>query len=276
MLVYKYTRFKHAESILRGVLAFPRSNQLNDPFESSIESTLASLRGDFQKISYLEREPGRAVRLGGVIHPDFINTAWDDARSKREHNAQVDAHNQAMRENLSHLEWCRDNLGICSLAKSCEDVVMWAHYGQNGTGICIGFKFEDSPIATFRPSDERLRDHSDLFAPTSVKYEASRPSYAGKSAKDYVRTAFFTKYARWSYEEEVRLLRPLSACRLSHDDVALYDIPVVCIFDVVLGANASDANARLVSEEMRKLPNARLRRVRVLANEYKLVAGAVK
>jgi hypothetical protein len=274
MLAYKYTRSRNVTSILaRGTLAFPLSHELNDPFESSIESSLEFLRNDSRSILPFERDPVRRVRVGYI--EDFaVNPSWDEAESKRRHNQVVETHNAELRKALAELEWCRENLGICSMAQACDDVVMWAHYGDNGTGICVGFDFSGTDVESFTSRDPHLKDHRGIFGPSKVTYQESRPPYAGKSPSDYVRSAFLTKYSRWGYENEVRLIRPLADCDCS-GPVPLHGIPRECLRQVVFGIRTGSVTEAITRRALEDLPSVALFRVRHAQHRYKLELEAL-
>ena len=271
MLHYKYTRAAHLKSILEGgFMAFPLFRQLNDPFESSIESTLSYLRNDVRELLPIEKAPTvwLPLRPGGVRMDNF-NDYWSKAEPKRQHNAEVRRHNDFVQEALQHLSWCRDNIGICSLTTQPDDVVMWAHYAGNGTGVCIGFDLETSEFTDYAPPDEQLAGHANLFAPVSVRYEASRPRYSMSDKQTYVRAAFFTKYDRWSYEREVRLIRPISACTRT-GPVPLFRFPRDSIREVNIGAAAHESLLAQIRTLVADLPEVTIRRVRVASDDYRI------
>lgn len=75
------------------------------------------------------------------------------------------------------------------------DILMWSHYAQNHTGICVQYCLPK----TITESDKELLTVSRL---ANVNYVES-----GDITKEmYVSKAFFTKSMEWEYEDEVRLL----------------------------------------------------------------------
>lgn len=86
--------------------------------------------------------------------------------------------------------------GICCFSKKNADLLMWSHYADSHTGICLGFDVKKDPgFFTF---------------PINVNYQDAYPkidiSEEG-NYKVYVNTLMSTKYSEWSYEEEVRIMK---------------------------------------------------------------------
>lgn len=75
------------------------------------------------------------------------------------------------------------------------DTLMWSHYAQNHTGICVQYCLPKS----ITEADKELLTVSRL---ANVHYAST-----GDVTKDMsLRQAFFTKSKKWEYEDEVRLL----------------------------------------------------------------------
>ena len=74
---------------------------------------------------------------------------------------------------------------------------MWSHYGDRHRGICLGFDVDDS-IKIVKYSSRRLS----LLRPNSAS-TIDPP----EEVKDLLLT---TKFDRWSYEDERRLIEPLT------------------------------------------------------------------
>ena len=89
------------------------------------------------------------------------------------------------------------SLGVICFGKHWKSPVMWAHYAQSHTGVCLGFDVPDDK-------------------PRQVVYEPERINWAVDLAKpirgvdtSLLEKVITTKYAQWAYEEEWRLFAKL-------------------------------------------------------------------
>ncbi|MCI2809082.1 DUF2971 domain-containing protein [Eoetvoesiella caeni] len=94
-------------------------------------------------------------------------------------------------------EWI-DSLGVLCLTTEKHDLLMWAHYANNHSGICIGFDSDYEPFRDAKP----------------VQYSERRPSLSPDSrydSGDLLQAALLTKSSHWSHENEWRVIkRPVS------------------------------------------------------------------
>jgi hypothetical protein len=84
----------------------------------------------------------------------------------------------------------------CSL--NWESPAMWAHYGDKHSGICIGIEVEDSLVSEINYTDEKI----------NVEFGTHMPNH-GLSV-ELLNRVLLTKATCWSYENERRLLAPLT------------------------------------------------------------------
>ena len=91
--------------------------------------------------------------------------------------------------------------GILSLTTKRGDLLMWAHYAEKGTGLCVGF---DETAAIFVESSF---SGTQLIGINPVRYSSDRPTIDGRpEAERFVEMAL-TKSKDWEYEQEVRCIR---------------------------------------------------------------------
>jgi hypothetical protein len=93
-----------------------------------------------------------------------------------------------------------NRLGIICMGKHWSSPVMWAHYADNHSGVCLGFDVEDDKAKQMLYQPERLKLPLDLTLP-----------YAGLTTETIERI-LTTKYSQWSYEEEWRVWSSLEEC----------------------------------------------------------------
>lgn len=267
-LCFKYVRPDAISSIVRdGTLLLKRAHELNDPFESSIEAAIAYTK-PVKSVGWMDRKVTRA-RVGPFYEAVQINES-DDVERKRQERKNDIGHNEALQGTQRLLQWSRENLGICSFTRIESDPVMWAHYAGNGTGACIAFDLTHPFFMSYTFETPPLSHHPDLFRPQAIAYRKNRPSYSGLSSIQYVRTAFLSKYERWEYEQEVRLLRPLSVCTVTAAGLTLMSFPREAIRRIVLGAATAKSTAAEVRSYIADLSRVGLYRATTVADTYEL------
>jgi len=278
-IAYKYTRPQHLESFLaQGRFAFPSVAQLNDPFESSVDAVLRDLeklRSDFKNIPLHARNPVVKVKYFGTGVSDVaINPDFDDHNERirfhnqdvKKRNEQVDQQNDRIQKGITLLEEFRASVGVLSLTTNPKDVVMWAHYGSNGAGACIGIDLSHPALGTYIPHSEHLKPHKHLFMPIDLGYSKVPPICDGDEPAECVYKAFFTKFERWSYEEELRILRPISECLA--DRAPLFAFPTSLIREIIIGHAATDDTQTRAINLASRLPNVSVKRARVRRDSY--------
>lgn len=90
-----------------------------------------------------------------------------------------------------------DTYGLLSLSHHWRSPLMWAHYAQNHTGVCLGF---DIP-------DEAPREIQYTDLPKTLPIDLALP-FGGRTFDD-IQTVLAAKSSGWAYEEEWRLFSKL-------------------------------------------------------------------
>jgi hypothetical protein len=92
----------------------------------------------------------------------------------------------------------RSKLGICSFSDSYSNAAMWAHYSDQCSGICVGYR-----------TASLLSGLDDEYSLVRIQYAESSPMLTSEDAKDLYRSAcklLSFKNGGWEYEREWRLL----------------------------------------------------------------------
>ena len=89
------------------------------------------------------------------------------------------------------------SLGVLCFGQHWKSPVMWAHYAQSHTGVCLGFDVPDHLPKKVIYEPERIKWAVDLKHPVR-----------GLSA-ELLEQVITTKYAAWAYEEEWRVFAKL-------------------------------------------------------------------
>lgn len=112
---------------------------------------------------------------------------------------------QSNKESRQKFNWLYEHwvktLGFISMSETWSNPLMWAHYGKNHTGVCLGIDVPDGKAIKVSYEPSRLQMVLDL-----TKLETAID-------EGIIRTVATTKYKEWEYEREWRLLE-----RLEHSD----------------------------------------------------------
>ena len=125
--------------------------------------------------------------------------------------------------------------GICCFSKKNADLLMWSHYADCHTGICLEFDVKKDPgFFTF---------------PINVHYQDAYPKIdisEEDKYKEYVITLMSTKYLEWSYEEEIRIMK---------DSNKAYSFKPSALVSVIFGCKVDDAVIEEVKHVVEANPN---------------------
>ena len=91
-------------------------------------------------------------------------------------------------------------------SKSWHDSLMWSHFGDRHRGVCLGFDVSDSIVKPidYRPERLPLNEWKHLDLPNPPK--------------DVTQHLLTTKFARWIYEKEQRVIVSLSGIKPEEKD----------------------------------------------------------
>jgi hypothetical protein len=129
------------------------------------------------------------------------------------------------------------DVGVFSMAGDPRSILMWSHYGQNHTGICIQLEIAHDPRA--------------FALSVAIDYEDKYPilNYLNPDWGSEVRQVITTKHPGWSYEKEWRIIHMNGA------NSYYYFKPAV-VSRIILGSRISQENVdvikRLLSERQVK------------------------
>jgi len=162
-----------------------------------------------------------------------------------------------------------DNLGVLSLSRTENNLLMWSHYADEGKGIVIGFDDEHSFFKQQNLAGRSTR-------PIPVVYTNKRSKIVPDEDR-YYEKLLCEKPRDWAYEEEERLFRVFlsKGDSLTKDaygmDVILTDLPKTAIKAVYLGYSISEQTktrtlAAIKSNEIL----CKIFQARVSLDEYKI------
>lgn len=186
--LYKYRAYsaRALEMLIRQELYFAAPRSLNDPYDCRI-NVRESLSGAIQ----------RAQDSGN-----------QEFRQKLEVLRKIENVYERIDADLA-------GLGVLSLAKSADNVLMWSHYAENHTGFCAGFQLSEK--FTTHKNDEQIIGASDVSYADSNPFIDYFEEIAASGSKteweDFWQSLFsmgmVVKSQHWQYEQEVRVLRKM-------------------------------------------------------------------
>lgn len=121
------------------------------------------------------------------------------------------------------------SLGVICFGKHWKSPVMWAHYAQSHTGVCLGFDVPDDK-------------------PKQMVYEPERIKWAVDHAKpirgidaNLLEKVITTKYTQWAYEEEWRLFAKLEDPDPTNGEYYLNFGPDLTLRQIIVGARCPNS-----------------------------------
>jgi hypothetical protein len=243
------------------LLRFTQSGSFNDPFECLPAWDLGNVSQDFieqflvgKTVLYADK-PYHKRRKAEAHKRSYVR------RSLREDPKSIqELLTSQARQSADRVS------GALSLAGSWNASPMWAHYCDNHLGLAIGIATNSS---FFRHSSGNL-----VYR---VDYSTHRPTVDPRCIHDtgYIGKMFFgMKDARWSYENEFRVVRPLiQATKVAGNDardnpICLFEVPKQTITEVVVGLHATDGFIGEVARLCIDLPNVKLYRIKIGLDTY--------
>jgi Protein of unknown function (DUF2971) len=241
--------------ILAGEIKFTPIRELNDPSElqpnvipEDVRESLSRLRNDGYSdddISDLHQQEQLLQRLA----PSFL--AIGAPATKEQATAII---RSSFYDNLPALERILARtaeeislkIGVLCLTRRNDSLPMWAHYAAGATGLVVEFRNLDD---VFRGDETGV-----LSQPTAVRYEREQLGISFDPRSH--RSLFFSKFPDWSYEEEVRVVLPLSDCRQTKNSASrlhIYDVPKEHVARVILGWRAAPSIVDKVTAFVRSI-----------------------
>lgn len=189
--LFKYYSHLNKDYFLNPNLKICCTKNLNDPFESKVDSELTKL---------------------------MLSKSKPVARKKNVLDLSEVIKQIQMEESL-------EQLGVISLTETPRNILMWSHYANQHKGLCIGYKsdiFDELKSKTH----ENLPT---LFTPEKVNYDSCRYDEFTdcfciddpiELKKQILSKNLLTKSNEWIYEKEYRAIIPME-----------YHDKIICIGD---------------------------------------------
>jgi hypothetical protein len=181
-ILYKYlplTCDLHLDRIIRlldGWIYFASPIHFNDPFEMSPVITGPEYSQLVQIVERLDTESLLSKNAKRRIHDSVSKSLLNGGL----HEVSKD--------------WIQ-SIGVLCLTENPKDLLMWAHYASNHSGICVGFETSTPPFGSARSVNySNQREHVSIVSHSSEDEEL-------------IQKVLLTKSSHWRYEKEWRAIK---------------------------------------------------------------------
>jgi hypothetical protein len=196
-VVYKYRNWSdnyHKRILLKNELYLTSPKDFNDPFDCRIPINFLSLDTPEKIRAFVEKATNE--------HLEYLLAESRDIefeKKKLENQLLTDLEGYQKYYQNGWFKFHDERLGVLSLSKRWDSILMWSHYANKHQGFCVGFH------------EEKLRE-SDLFGRGGlVDYDPEdKFPFLDPMEEDRLRRIFIETQSKandWKYEEEYRLFK---------------------------------------------------------------------
>lgn len=173
------------QMILKSEHYFSSPSKFNDPFDCRpvhrFDGTESEVREYLRRL-FIKFQPDQAAHdRENEIEAILADPNRDPRRPE---NLQIFAALTA--------SFATNQTGVLCLSAAPDVPLMWSHYAESHTGVCLGFDSESDYFSIAQP----------------VRYTRNRPSVdpIAQSNNQMLEASLFTKSLDWAYEEEWRIV----------------------------------------------------------------------
>jgi len=235
---------------------FASPSQFNDPFDCTINYRYDLLTYEEKLEKYIEN-----IKIEKPFLPNE-EVRTEATKWMKEGLLETDAALENNKKIISELVYSK--VGVFSLTKTKDPILLWSHYADSHRGYCIGYDV-DLLRADFM---NKYSNSQKVFYELNVQYEKEYPKIIPRrnmSEADFVSIPLKTKSDFWCYEQEFRFII-LGASR------ELTEVPPEAIIEVTMGCNISDKHQIEIGEYViRNLPQTALFIAKMDNESYRLI-----
>lgn len=194
-LLFKFMPFNtySLQTIINNTLYFNKASLLNDPLDCQYEIEYKNLenfpRSEKELFGKILRRPYQNQKISFLIRNIFL------------YNSQ-----KYQKEFLSEFinSEVNENFGICSFSFTPHENLLWSHYADKATGICVVFNKEK----LLKSINENLKDSYYRIISDYIRYKGKKKLIIKLNKKGFSYTSrhFYSKTKHWRYEKEFRIL----------------------------------------------------------------------
>jgi Protein of unknown function (DUF2971) len=229
---------------------FSRIANVNDPFEASPFIVENSIREVRQYLKAFEKKFGKGVAVSGTNFNDIVRSLGvRSSKLRKLVGPSLDSAIRTMSSLRSAAVTIKQQLRVACLSEQWDSLLMWGHYGQSHTGICI--EYETQYLTYARHSR----------APVSIEYVEERPRVSFLDIMEHMASKnrldegnFFdlervqrtftaialTKPVAWEYEREWRVMD------IGSEVDGYVSVPSLRPKSILLGANHANETLQKV------------------------------
>jgi hypothetical protein len=239
-VLYKYRDWNnpfHKRILTENEIYFASADQFNDPFDASLPFTYNP--EELTDANIL----AKLIEIRRLSFP--LESEEESINHAKERMTEVDFKSQEYFESMYPYlrKSLHEKVGIFSMTRSRDNLLMWAHYANCHKGFCVGIKKSALNIIPFV---QLLR----------VEYSNKFPSRAlflnDEDQNKFLLEILTTKSTHWKYEREYRLLAMLNTkttFKLSNDYIT----------EIIFGTSMTDK----AKEEIRMIRNVKFPKAKV-------------
>jgi hypothetical protein len=193
MLLYKYRSPMGAAAddntrriFTSSSLYYAKASTFNDPFDAQVNIEAKSTHEeaiDRHWLTLRERARGRGDM------PDNVQATYTNAKFNIERIYEKVSTGTHIDHALYYKDMI-DSLGIVALAENRDNLLLWAHYGSNHYGMCLGFEWDETGLP---PAEEVIYQ---------TRYRTLE--YYSHTEAEIAEISLLQKSADWAYEREWR------------------------------------------------------------------------
>lgn len=239
MMIYKYLSIapKSANPIAPvkdRTLKFALVPDLNDPFENLPKVTMTedTLQEKIKESKELIHQQPAFSHISVEKREEFAEIAATSLKTNYDganHDISEFLHQRQLAKNTAK------NIGILSLTRNARNGLMWSHYCDKHRGYVLGF---DDNHPWFNPPENAGKFLGRLIP---IEYKNDRVELnAGVNSEKQAFAPFFRKSYDWEYEEELRVLAPLSEIKKINDLLYVREYPAEMLKEVIFGVDMPD------------------------------------
>ena len=234
-ILYKYYCIDTALKVLKNhSIKFSFHKEFNDPFDCAVNLIGTVSKDDIYK--YVRKQ---------------VNSEAESKALAEVFMADSGKFSDIVKEAYCHEA---ENLGIFCMSAKNDEILMWSHYAESHTGVCLQFDI--------------LNDLTTFLFPKKVEYGQDYPhlNYIKAHNEDdpEIHKCLWYKFSTWAYEEEYRIIRPEGSGLIEFEKEALTGI--------IFGCECSEGDKKKIQEIVKEqqYPNVEFMVAQKNATAYKL------
>lgn len=158
-----------------------------------------------------------------------------------------------------HKEVIHNTHGMICFSSSWKNPLLWGHYAENHKGMALGFEIPEDFLFKVNYKTERFK----------VVFDAEKGEI--KDGENVIERLLTTKFKDWEYEQEYRLLIPLSGKTSEKGLFFEYFSEILILREVILGMN-SELNLVQVKKLFGERPEAvRLKKAGMALRKFDVI-----